>query len=124
MCAGVSPTASRLHATDSQFAGHGMSRIFACARGYADTLKTGKWDEKLLPKLFELTQERLEKTAKAQADFEAQHGKNVQAVHGKLVNSDKAVKQVDEAAQMMKASDGDMGMDNIRSVMSSIAVKT
>ncbi len=58
-----------------------MSRIFAVARGYADTLKTGQWDESLLPFSFELTEQRLERASKAQADFQAVHGRNVR-VHG------------------------------------------
>jgi hypothetical protein len=51
-----------------------MSRIFAVARGCADTMKTGVWDETLLPRSFELTAERLQRTLDAQAEFEAKYG--------------------------------------------------
>ncbi|KAK4686734.1 hypothetical protein P7C73_g3382, partial [Tremellales sp. Uapishka_1] len=41
------------------FHGHGMSRIFSTGRALASTMKTGVFDEKLLPRSFELTTERL-----------------------------------------------------------------
>ncbi|KLT41356.1 FAD dependent oxidoreductase, partial [Cutaneotrichosporon oleaginosum] len=47
------------------FAGHGMARIFAVARGYADTLKKGRWDTALLPRCFEITEERLRRAEAA-----------------------------------------------------------
>lgn len=62
-----------------------MSRIFAVARGYADTMKTGVWDEALLPRSFELTAERLQRTLEAQAEFEAKNGPDAKVVHGKIV---------------------------------------
>ncbi|WWD21793.1 hypothetical protein CI109_106281 [Kwoniella shandongensis] len=43
------------------FHGHGMSRIFSVGQALAATLQTGKWDESLLPRSFELTTERLER---------------------------------------------------------------
>lgn len=47
-----------------------MSRIFSTARGLADTLKTGSWDETLLPRAFEITPERLRRAKVAQDAFE------------------------------------------------------
>jgi hypothetical protein len=62
-----------------------MSRIFAVARGCADTMKTGVWDETLLPRSFELTAERLQRTLDAQAEFEAKYGPDAKVVHGEIV---------------------------------------
>ncbi|WRT70480.1 uncharacterized protein IL334_007478 [Kwoniella shivajii] len=56
------------------FAGHGMSRIFTVARAYENILRTGTWDENLLPRSFELTSERLQSVLKAQQAFEAKNG--------------------------------------------------
>ncbi|KAK8847700.1 hypothetical protein IAR55_005559 [Kwoniella newhampshirensis] len=44
------------------FHGHGMSRIFSVGRALAKTLQTREWDETLLPRSFELTNERLERS--------------------------------------------------------------
>jgi len=108
----------------SQFAGHGMSRIFACARGYADTLKTGHWDEALLPKLFELTQERLEKTARAQADFEAKYGKDTIFIHGEPLAAKPSTSQVEDALTMMKGADGDVGVKQIENIASAMSLQS
>lgn len=70
------------------FAGHGMSRIFAVARGYADTLKTGRWDEKLLPRSFEITEERLKRTAEAHERWVKERGANAKVVEGQIIDGD------------------------------------
>ncbi|KAL1406256.1 hypothetical protein Q8F55_007951 [Vanrija albida] len=70
------------------FAGHGMSRIFTTARGYADTLATGRWDGALLPPAFELTAERLERVAALHEQFVAAHGEAC-VVHGEIVVVDR-----------------------------------
>lgn len=101
-----------------------MSRIFACARGYADTLKTGHWDEALLPKLFELTQERLEKTARAQADFEAKYGKDTKFIHGELLPGKPSTAQVEEAVTVMKGADGDVGVKQIERLTSAVSLQS
>ncbi|TXT08636.1 hypothetical protein VHUM_02764 [Vanrija humicola] len=71
------------------FAGHGMSRIFTTARGYADTLATGRWDAALLPPSFELTAERLERVAEQHSQFVAEHGVHARVVHGDIVYTDR-----------------------------------
>ncbi|WWC65455.1 uncharacterized protein I303_108073 [Kwoniella dejecticola CBS 10117] len=68
------------------FAGHGMSRIFAVARGYANTLKTGVWDENLLPRSFELTEARLQRTLRAEREFDHNNKEGIRIVNGGVVN--------------------------------------
>lgn len=46
------------------FHGHGMARILTCTRGLAGQIKDGKWDERL-PRVFDPTPERLEKSRRA-----------------------------------------------------------
>lgn len=65
-----------------------MSRIFAVARGYADTLKTGHWDERLLPKSFKITEERLKRTADAHAQWVKERGENTKVVAGVIIDGD------------------------------------
>jgi hypothetical protein len=38
-----------------------QSRIFSCAKSLAHTLKTGEWDERILPRCFAITTPRLER---------------------------------------------------------------
>ncbi|KAL7415205.1 FAD dependent oxidoreductase-domain-containing protein [Mrakia frigida] len=52
------------------FEGHGMSRIFSCARALSQTLQTGSWDDSLLPRSFEITAERLERVQEAERKAE------------------------------------------------------
>ncbi|ORY26995.1 FAD dependent oxidoreductase-domain-containing protein [Naematelia encephala] len=47
------------------FHGHGMSRIFSTGRALAAILQSGIYDEHLLPRSFELTTERLERSRDA-----------------------------------------------------------
>lgn len=54
------------------FHGHGMSRIFAVGRALAETLRTGEWNEDLLPRSFEYTAERLERLIKIDKALEEQ----------------------------------------------------
>lgn len=68
----------------TQFSGHGMSRIFTTARGYADTLKTGTWDEKLLPRGFELTPERLRRAHDTEEEFK-RSGREIVVVDGEVL---------------------------------------
>lgn len=65
-----------------------MSRIFAVGRGYADTLKTGEWDEGLLPKSFKITKERLRRTADAHAHWVRERGANTKVVAGHIIDGD------------------------------------
>ncbi|GMK56363.1 hypothetical protein CspeluHIS016_0302030 [Cutaneotrichosporon spelunceum] len=69
------------------FAGHGMSRIFAVARGYADTLKTGVWDAKLLPECFQITEDRLARAAEGHARWVREHGPDCKVVEGHIIGS-------------------------------------
>ncbi|BEI96614.1 hypothetical protein CcaverHIS631_0202030 [Cutaneotrichosporon cavernicola] len=72
------------------FAGHGMARIFAVARGYADTLKTGVWDEALLPKCFKITEERLARAEESHARWVRERGPACKVVEGQIVDGAKA----------------------------------
>ena len=111
MCAGVSLGPASLGESlksTFQFAGHGMSRIFACARGYADTLKTGQWDDKLLPRLFELNQSRLDRMTKLEAEFKAKNG----ALAGHVTHADfdyssvLSMKELGDALDIVKSEGG------------------
>lgn len=95
-----------------------MSRIFVVARAWAEFLKTEKWDEALLPRSFELTQERLDRTAKAQADWEAIYGTDARVVNGSVtrngkkskLNGDAEGKSATLELEHLKVSDGDSGV--------------
>jgi hypothetical protein len=67
-----------------------MARIFAVARGYADTLKTGVWDEALLPKCFQITEGRLARAAAAHARWLEERGPAVKVVEGQIVDGARA----------------------------------
>lgn len=69
-----------------------MSRIFAVARGYADTLKTGRWDAKLLPKCFQITEERLRRAEEAHKRWVEERGPNVKVVEGQIIDGDARAK--------------------------------
>ncbi|ORY30770.1 FAD dependent oxidoreductase-domain-containing protein [Naematelia encephala] len=86
------------------FAGHGMSRIFAVAQGYSDTLKSGTWDAKLLPRSFELTAERLKRTADWQAEYEAAQRSAGRQVDPRLVFEED--KYPTEPTNMVKGDNG------------------
>ncbi|KAK8850329.1 hypothetical protein IAR55_004246 [Kwoniella newhampshirensis] len=89
------------------FAGHGMSRIFAVARGYADTLKTGVWDDRLLPRSFELTAERIQRTVDAQKAFEARTGTTAKMISGHLV------KETEPATGMVETTLSAVSVDQV-----------
>lgn len=81
----------------SQFSGHGMSRIFVCARAYAQTLRTGGgWDATLLPESFKLTEERLRRVREEQIAFEEKHaGSKVAVIDGQVLGLDEGVRGQD-----------------------------
>ncbi len=67
-----------------------MARIFAVGRGYADTLRTGAWDEALLPKCFQITERRLERAAEAHARWLKERGPAVKVIEGQIVDGARA----------------------------------